>query len=85
MRSHGLPADAGFGRIEAETRRLDLLLPPLGDFVPRHVEATPMAAGFAAASEPARGEVVEEVCERLVTFAAEQGARVPFATRAARA
>jgi len=40
-----LCAAAGFGSIAMTVTQLDLPLPPLAEFVPRHISATPMAAG----------------------------------------
>jgi ubiquinone/menaquinone biosynthesis C-methylase UbiE len=75
-----LLTEAGFRQIEAKVERLDLDLPEPGDFVPRHVSATPMAAGFHAASEGARQAVVDQVTERLALYGTERGMRVPFRT-----
>ena len=49
-------------------------------FVPRHVSATPMSAGFEAAPEEARRAVVRDVSEQLGAYETGQGIRVPFRT-----
>lgn len=72
--------DAGFSSFEVELRRLELPLPPLEDFVPWHIGATPMAGGFAAASAASRRAVVQEVGARLEPFRTVDGAFIPFGT-----
>jgi len=77
---HELIELAGFRDVEIKVRQLDLSLPELTDFVPRHVSATPMAAGFAAAPEAARRAVVDAMSERLASHATAAGVTVPFRT-----
>jgi ubiquinone/menaquinone biosynthesis C-methylase UbiE len=71
---------AGFKDPRATVKQLDLELPDLDEFVPRHVSATPMAGGFHAASEGARSEVVRQVSEQLCPYETAHGIRVPFRT-----
>lgn len=71
---------AGFTELRATTVELDLELPELADFVPRHVAATPMAPGFAAASPAQQRAVVAEVASRLDAPASGACPRVPFRT-----
>lgn len=66
--------------IGTTVRQLDLDLPPLSEFVPLHVSATPMAAGFNAASRPAQQAVMEEVSEGLARYKMDGGVRIPFKT-----
>jgi hypothetical protein len=54
---------AGFKNVRATAKQLDLELSDPRNFVPRHVNATPMSAGFHAASEEARRAVVAR-CRR---------------------
>lgn len=78
--------DAGFTGIESDLHRIEIKLPPLEHFIPRHVSATPMAAGFAAAEDSQRQAVIQEVGERLAPLSdADGGARVPFRTHLIRA
>ena len=70
--------DAGLRDVDATVKQLDLPLPRPGDFVPRHVSATPMAAGFSAASEEARSAVIDDVTEQLRQYETDSGVRVPF-------
>jgi ubiquinone/menaquinone biosynthesis C-methylase UbiE len=78
-----LLTDAGFKNVKATVKQLDLELPKPRDFVPRHVSATPMSAGFNAASEEARRAVVNDVSEHLLLYETDQGIRVPFRTQLA--
>jgi hypothetical protein len=73
-----LLAEAGFKHVKVSVAQLDLELPKPQEFVPQHVSATPMAAGFRVASEEARRAVVHDVSERLVQYETDQGIRVPF-------
>lgn len=81
-----LLAGAGFVDVGASVATFDLPLPEPREFVPRHIGATPMAQGFAAAPQEVRRAVVEEVVERLGpgkgegAGEGEDGLRVPFAT-----
>ena len=79
-----LVSGAYFENVEITFRQLDLELPPLPEFVPRHVRATPMAAGFVAAPERARQAVIQDVSERLAGYQTEGGVRVPFRTHLVR-
>lgn len=80
---HGLLAGAGFRRITLETGQLDLDLPQLEEFVPRHISATPMAQGFKAAPVLAQTRVVQEVGDLLDRYAVGTGVSIPFRTHLA--
>jgi SAM-dependent methyltransferase len=71
-------AGAGFHNIALEAATLELELPPLFEFVPRHISATPMAAGYAAATEDARSAVVRDVVEDMSRFGSPAAPRIPF-------
>jgi hypothetical protein len=73
-----LLANAGFQGIEMTTKQLNLELPKIRDFVPRHISATPMANGFNAASPAAQQAAIQEVSERLASYETKTGVRVPF-------
>jgi len=77
---HSLVGDAGFQRIEMTVKQLDLQLPNLTDFVPRHISATPMSVGFNAASQAAQEAVVQDVLQQLVSYETDAGVNVPFRT-----
>jgi SAM-dependent methyltransferase len=75
---HALLTGAGLKNVKATVRQLDIELPKPRDFVLRHVSATPMSAGFHAASEDARQAVIHDVSEQLAPYETDQGVRVPF-------
>ncbi len=80
-----LMTGVGFQTVKVAVEQLDLELPRPHEFVPRHVSATPMSAGFHAASETARQLVIEETSEQLAQYVIEGGIGVPFRTRFAMA
>ena len=75
---HTLLKEAGFTQIEMVVRRVDLQLPNLMEFVPRHISATPMADGFDRASETLKVTIVREVAERLSPYQLNGRAHIPF-------
>jgi len=72
--------ESEFSIAQAAVQRLDMDLPKLQDFVAKHVSATPMAAGFQAATEDSQQSVVTELAEQLSPFETALGVRVPFST-----
>jgi ubiquinone/menaquinone biosynthesis C-methylase UbiE len=77
--------DAGFRDIEMKVQRLDLLLPGLTDFIPRHTAATPLAAGYHAAPPQVQQAVIDEMVVRLEPYTVNGSATVPFRSHMARA
>jgi SAM-dependent methyltransferase len=75
-----LVEEAGFRDVEAEIGELDLPLPPLEDFAPRHISATPMAEGFRNAPAEAQQAVIRDMAERLASYRTPDGLLVPFRT-----
>lgn len=69
---------AGFEQIEMTVQQLDLPLPKLAEFVPRHISATPMDAGFNRASEADREAVIREVVEGLGHYQTNGRVNIPF-------
>lgn len=63
--------------VEVVQLDLDLARPSLAEFIPHHISATPMAAGYLAASGEAREAVVRDVVAKL------PGARIPFRSHVA--
>lgn len=49
-------------------KQIDLSFPPLDEFAPRHIGATPMAAGYDAAPVEAQREVIHDMSQRLAPF-----------------
>lgn len=70
--------DVEFRALTFSTKELYLTLPPMSEFVPRHVSATPMASGYASASSTARQAVVDEMTARMANYARDGKPRVPF-------
>lgn len=77
---HALLDGAGFKDRRTTEKELDVELPSLVDFVPRHISATPMARGFQAATREQQHAVVEDIRKELAGFIAGLGVRVPFRT-----
>lgn len=67
-------------RVDVREVRFDVELPAAADFVPRHIVATPMAAGYAQASTAARRAVVDDVAARMSPYTSNGGMTVPFRT-----
>ncbi|MCB0196045.1 MAG: methyltransferase domain-containing protein [Anaerolineae bacterium] len=69
---------AGFEQIEMTVRQLDLPLPHLTEFIPRHISATPMAAGFNQAAPVVQQKIVWEVTEQLREYQINGRTEIPF-------
>lgn len=74
-----------FTGIEVTAKQLELELPKLTDFVPLHISATPMVAGFNAAGEAAQQAVIQEVSAQLALYESNEKVVVPFGMRLASA
>ncbi|HRQ64542.1 MAG TPA: methyltransferase domain-containing protein [Xanthomonadaceae bacterium] len=72
---------AGFEAVNVSVAQLELRLPAPAMFVPRHVSATPMSAGFDAASATARQLVIDDTARELAQYATSCGMTVPFRTQ----
>ena len=70
--------DAQFTEISSDIAELHLELPPIHEFVPRHISATPMGAGYQAASESAQQAILADMQSALSAYQTESGIRVPF-------
>jgi SAM-dependent methyltransferase len=77
--------EAGLTTIEVSVQQLDLPLPDLEEFVPRHILATPLAAAYNAAPPAAQQAVIDDVIAQLAAFAKNSSVTVPFRTNIARA
>ncbi len=73
-----LLVEAGFEDVRVVATQIDIDLPPVREFVPEHVAATPMSAGWSAATPEARGGVLRQMEDRIVAFRSKGGVRVPF-------
>jgi SAM-dependent methyltransferase len=69
------------GVSEIETRRIDLILdlPPIADWAPRHLAATPVATGLASAPGMAR-ELGADIAQAMAEYITPDGVRVPFSS-----
>lgn len=75
---YSLLDEAGFGQIDMHVAQLDLSLPKLAEFVPRHISATPMAAGFSRASAAVQQAIIREVAEPLSRYQVNGHMQIPF-------
>lgn len=82
---HALLQAAGFTKIEITVQQLDLPLPDLQEFIPRHLSATPLAAGFNAAPPSVQQALIEEMTTRLASYETNGRAQAPFRSHFARA
>lgn len=73
-----LLAEANFTQVTYQIMELELPLPGLQEFVPRHIQATPMAAGFNRASADAQRAVVAQVVNTLHGYEANGRPQIPF-------
>lgn len=69
---------AGFDQIEIEIRQIELPMPELTQFVPRHIGATPMGVGYNQAATAVQHAVVNDVCEKMARFGANGRMKIPF-------
>ncbi len=75
---YDLLKEAGFEQVDMTVTQLDLKLPKLTEFVPRHISATPMATGFNRASDTTRQVVIQDVTEKLSQYQTNSHAQIPF-------
>ncbi|MCB0165459.1 MAG: hypothetical protein KDI79_14615, partial [Anaerolineae bacterium] len=75
---YGLLEAAGFGQIEMTIRQLNLPLPHLTEFIPRHISATPMAVGFNQADPVIQQKIVREVTKQLHQYTMNGYPSIPF-------
>ncbi|WP_420645112.1 class I SAM-dependent methyltransferase [Candidatus Leptofilum sp.] len=68
----------GLGQVEMVIAQLDLPMPELSAFVPRHIRATPMGAGFDKVATAVQQAIVDEVCEKMAQFETNGRTQIPF-------
>lgn len=73
-----LITEAGFRSVEVRQVSKSLHLPPLEDFVPRHLEGTSLAGAIAAMDSTARSGLIAGVSAALEAYARKDGATLPF-------
>jgi SAM-dependent methyltransferase len=70
---------AGLEGVEIATIDLLLNLPPLADWAPRHLAATPVATALGAAPGIAR-ELGADIAQAMADYSTPDGVRVPFSS-----
>lgn len=75
---HTLLEQVGFGEITLSVAQLDLPLTDLEEFVPRHISATPMSAGFNQADESVQRQIIQEITDKLAPYRVNGHVQVPF-------
>jgi hypothetical protein len=73
-----LLAGAGFDRVRVRPQVKSVLLPPLAEFVPRHLAGTSIAPQVAALDAAARRALLADLAESVRSFASGGGVRAPF-------
>jgi ubiquinone/menaquinone biosynthesis C-methylase UbiE len=73
-----LLAGAGFDPARVRPQAKAILLPPLTEFVPRHLASTSLASEVAALGGTERRAAVDEIATALRPFARGGGVRAPF-------
>jgi SAM-dependent methyltransferase len=71
---------AGMEGVEVATIDLLLNLPPLADWAPRHLAATPVAPALGAAAPGIARELGADIAQAMTDYATPDGVRVPFST-----
>ena len=71
---------AGLEGVEVKTIDLLLNLPPLADWAPRHLAATPLAPALAGAAPGIARELGADLAHALADYVTPDGVRVPFST-----
>jgi ubiquinone/menaquinone biosynthesis C-methylase UbiE len=70
--------EAGFRHIDVSMTQLALPFPNLSEFVPRHISATPMVAGFERASVSVQQEVIRDVITAMSRYGVNGRYQIPF-------
>jgi SAM-dependent methyltransferase len=71
---------AGLEGVEAGRFDLILDLPPLADWAPRHLAATPIASALATATPGLARELGADIAQALAEYVTPDGVRVPFSS-----
>ncbi|MGF1504549.1 MAG: class I SAM-dependent methyltransferase [Chloroflexi bacterium] len=78
-------ASSGFEGPAASVAEITLLLPPLQEFVPKHIRATPMGIAYDAAEPATQQAIVDELVDKLAAYETSTGAAIPFRSHLVRA
>lgn len=71
---------AGLEGVQVERIDLILDLPPLADWAPRHLAATPVAAALGSAAPGIARELGADIAHAMADFVTPDGVRVPFSS-----
>lgn len=71
-------AGAGLGEVSIRLLAVDVDLPPVATYVPRHLRALPWSAGFLALPDAVQQCAIDELAALLAAAATSDGIRVPF-------
>ena len=69
-----------FSHFEISVSELVLKLPPIEEFVPQHIQATPLRAGYNAASATTQQTMLNQMSELLRKYRSDSGVDIPFRT-----
>lgn len=72
--------EAGFSQVEINVSEIVLNLPSVAEFVPKHIQATPMGAGYKSVSEITQKTILDQVSEELKGYLTNSRIRVPFSS-----
>ncbi|KAA3663245.1 MAG: methyltransferase domain-containing protein [Chloroflexi bacterium] len=70
--------EAGLGQFEMTVTQLNLPFSDLASFVPRHISATPMDAGFNQAALTVQQNIIQEIVMKLNRFGENGRIQIPF-------
>ena len=77
--------EARFSDVKTTISEIALPLPPISEFVPKHINATPMGAGYNNASASKQQAILDELTQKLASYQVESGLAVPFRSHLIRA
>jgi SAM-dependent methyltransferase len=70
----------GFSEVDVQLVEVDVELPPLSTYVPRHLRALPWSAGFFALPDEKRDAALADLDAALSEYRHDDGIRVPFSS-----
>jgi len=70
--------EAGFENVRVVATGIDLELPAVREFVPKHIAATPMSAGWSSAGSEQQDAALRHIERQTDGLRTDGGMRVPF-------
>ncbi|MEO0561148.1 MAG: methyltransferase domain-containing protein [Chloroflexota bacterium] len=70
--------EARFANVVTDASTITLKLPPLENFIPQHIRATPMGIAYDKADAATQAAIVTSLTERLMPYVTKDGAEIPF-------